>query len=333
MVVATFDKKFTTARAFGLYQYDYGQVLRIQGLTLPIAVEIHFAYQPSGGQSVTRVGMTKDGVTDVVIPDSMLENNDIKDNYKIYVFVYITDETSGQTEYCIEMPVTARPKPEAFDRPEDSEIFREAIKAVSESSERAEQAGNAAKEYASQSELNAQKTAKDREDIEVLVESVSGISEQVETVKRYSEEAKKASSAALLSEQASEEIKTSVMQAKEQVDLSEQKVTLISEEVTQSKNLVEQAKNNVQQISEKVLENKTLIDEKVQVFTTTVETATTNIQSLKNQTVNEIAVEGQKQIQAVQNKGTEILDSIQLDLISHIATIEEAKQYLQNEVI
>lgn len=27
---------------YGLDQYDYGQVLRIQGLNLPTAVEIHF---------------------------------------------------------------------------------------------------------------------------------------------------------------------------------------------------------------------------------------------------------------------------------------------------
>lgn len=56
-----------------LDQYDYGQILRIQGLNLPQAVEIHFALQKTGGTSKTRIGITKDGVTDVPIPDSMLE--------------------------------------------------------------------------------------------------------------------------------------------------------------------------------------------------------------------------------------------------------------------
>ena len=36
-----------------LDQYDYGQILRIQGLNLPQAVEIHFALQKTGGTSKT----------------------------------------------------------------------------------------------------------------------------------------------------------------------------------------------------------------------------------------------------------------------------------------
>ncbi len=54
-----------------IWQYDYGQILRIQGLNLPPAVEIHFALQKTGGTSKNRIGITKDGVTDVPIPDSM----------------------------------------------------------------------------------------------------------------------------------------------------------------------------------------------------------------------------------------------------------------------
>lgn len=109
MVIANVLNTYTTAS--GLWQYDYGQVLRIQGLKLPPAVEIHFSLQERGGESVTRVGTTKDGVTDVVIPDSMLENRDITTDYKIYAFIYLTDSESGQTEYKISMSVKARPKP------------------------------------------------------------------------------------------------------------------------------------------------------------------------------------------------------------------------------
>lgn len=78
--------------------------------------------------------MTRDGVTDVVIPDSMLENAGTVPAYNIYAFVYLTDETSGQTEYKITLSVKARPKPEAFDAPEEAELFREAIAAVNEPS-------------------------------------------------------------------------------------------------------------------------------------------------------------------------------------------------------
>ena len=71
----------------GLWQWDYGQVLRIQGLNLLTAVEIHFSLQEHRGEAVTRIGTTKDGVTDVVIPDSMLENEDTEMDYNIYVFI------------------------------------------------------------------------------------------------------------------------------------------------------------------------------------------------------------------------------------------------------
>jgi hypothetical protein len=103
MVIANVLNTYTTAA--GLWQYDYGQILRLQGIKLPTAVEIHFSLQEKGGESVTRIGTTKDGVTDVVIPDSMLENDDTTTDYKIYAFIYLTDSESGQTEYKISMSV------------------------------------------------------------------------------------------------------------------------------------------------------------------------------------------------------------------------------------
>lgn len=120
-----------------LDQHDYGQILRIQGLNLPPAVEIHFALQKTGGTSKTRIGITKDGVTDVLIPDSMLENGDIKDDYSIYAFVYLTDKISGQTEYRITLRVKARPKPEVPGGGDNPDIFHEAVEAVRKAMEAA----------------------------------------------------------------------------------------------------------------------------------------------------------------------------------------------------
>lgn len=134
----------------GLWQYDFGQVLRIQGGNLKSAVEIHFSLQETGGEAVTRIGTTKDGVTDVVIPDTMLINDDIDDKYNIYVFIYIADRESGETEKKFALEVKSRPKPEAFDATEDKKLFEEAIKAVNESAERAETAEQQAAKHAEQ---------------------------------------------------------------------------------------------------------------------------------------------------------------------------------------
>lgn len=146
MVIANVLNTYTTAS--GLWQYDYGQILRIQNLKLPHAVEIHFSLSERGGQAVTRVGTTRDNVTDVVIPDSMLENDATTMDYKIYAFVYLADSEFGQTEYKISMSVKSRPKPESFEKPEDAELFRQAIAEVNNSAEVALQSKKEAEAWA-----------------------------------------------------------------------------------------------------------------------------------------------------------------------------------------
>ena len=188
MIIVNF-KNHTTKTAYGLWQWDYGQVLRIEGLDLPTATEVHFSTQETGGESVTRIGMTKDGVTDVVIPDSLLENNGIATNYFIYAFIYITDETSGQTEYVAKLEVKSRPKPEAFDTPGDGELFREAIKAVNDSAERSEKAAKA-------SEENAAQTEEDKKSVAKMLETVTDIEDQVKAVETYKTQAVEASESA-----------------------------------------------------------------------------------------------------------------------------------------
>lgn len=131
--VAVFNKD-NTSHVYGIWQWDYGQVLRIQGLTLPSAVEIDFSLTETGGKSTPRIGITKDGVTDVVIPDSMLEK-DTTQTYRAYAFIYLTDDVSGQTEYKIILHVTARPKPEGRTG-DDTTTMAAILKAVNEIAER-----------------------------------------------------------------------------------------------------------------------------------------------------------------------------------------------------
>lgn len=113
ITTAIFDTGTKYTNVVGLWQYDYGQILRIAGLNMPKTVEIHFSLNETYGSSVTRIGITKDRITDVSIPDSMLENENAKQNYNVYAFIFLTDENSGNTEYRIKIPVKARPKPEA----------------------------------------------------------------------------------------------------------------------------------------------------------------------------------------------------------------------------
>lgn len=113
--IACFKEGSRTAEVKGIWQWDYGQILRIQGLNLSSAVEIHFSLDEHGGEAARRIGVTKDGVTDVPIPDSMVENESAYgDSYYFFAYVYLADEESGNTEYKIRAKVSTRSKPEGY---------------------------------------------------------------------------------------------------------------------------------------------------------------------------------------------------------------------------
>ena len=73
----------------GLWQYDYGQILRITGADLPKAVEIQFSLNEKAGSVITRIGTTVDGVTEVQIPNELLKNGGNSQNYNIYAYIYV----------------------------------------------------------------------------------------------------------------------------------------------------------------------------------------------------------------------------------------------------
>lgn len=333
MIIANFEDE-NYKRVTGLWQWDYGQVLRIQGLNLPNAVEIHFSLQESGGEAKKRVGFTKDGVTDVVIPESMLENEEAIDDYNAYAFVYLTGDTSGQTEYKICMPVKARPKPEAFDKPEDEEIFREAIKAVNDAADRAEESERQAAEHAEQTKADAQKTTADRQEVEKLVESVSGIEQQVETVKEYKDQAQTAATNALLSEQKSEQAKEAARQAQTGAESA-------ANEAGQHATEAAGDKAEVERLATQVRQDKTAVEQTVQGFENTVQQAEQSINTAKTQAVETVnatksnaikavQTEGTKQVEAVQAKGQEVINSIPEDFTTQMATKLDKQQGTEN---
>lgn len=137
-IVTVVLKKDDISYADEAYQWNYGQILRIQGGNLPKVVEVHFSLEETSGTSVTRIGTTVDGVTEVPIPDSHLENNNCSKDYTIYAYIYLEDGTAGRTEYEIAIPVKARTKPEVPGTPEEPELFRETVKAVNDAADRAE---------------------------------------------------------------------------------------------------------------------------------------------------------------------------------------------------
>ena len=147
VITALFEED-NYCKVSGLWQYDYGQILSIEGLNLPKIVEIHFSLDDKNGDTITRIGLTENSIKKVHIPDALLENNDITSNYNMYAFIYIANSVEGNTEYRITMPVKARPKPNILKSSEDPEIFHEVIGAVNKAASETEQAKKESESWA-----------------------------------------------------------------------------------------------------------------------------------------------------------------------------------------
>lgn len=319
-----------------LDQYDYGQILRIQGLKLPKTVEVHFSTQETGGTSITRVGVTKDGVTDVLIPDSVLENGDTTQNYSIFAFVYITDATSGKTEYRARLEVKARPKPEIPGGGDNPDIFHEAVLEVRKSAEKAEEAQKQAEGwahgrediperaednamyYAGKASEDAKKTAQDRAEVERLTESntqMQGeVAKDLEEVKKFSSQAQTSATNAALSEQKSKEAATRAETAQTGAETAEGNAELAAQKTGQDKTAVEQAKKLVQQIGQEVLDNKNAVDKTVQDFDLTAQQALADVNNA-----------GQTQTERVQSAGTTAVENIKTAQNTATQAVETAK--------
>ena len=321
IVTVTF-KDSNTATANGVRQWDYGQILRIQGLQLPTAVEVHFALIDSK-DSVTRIGTTKDGVTDVVIPDSMIEAGK-----NIFAYVYLRDSESGQTEYEIKIVVTTRAKPEAFDTPEDKELFAQAIEAVNEAADRAEKAGQAATEAAGQAAEDAQQTAEDRKEVAKMVETVSDISEQVKKVEELSNKVQEAATKTGQDAQQTAEDRVEVGKMLENVkDISEQ-VKSVDESVRKAKESEQAAAGHRTAVEEM----KNSVEQTASTFPQKVQEGVQAIENAGASEVQEITQAGTAQKTAVEAAGTQAVESV--ENVQQVATeaVETAKTAAVQEV-
>ena len=324
-----------------IYQYNYGQILRIQGGAFPKAVEVHFSIQEKTGESTTRIGTTADGVTEVPIPDSMIENSDFSDDYTIYAYVYVEDGVSGTTECKIRIPVKARSKPEVPGTPEEPELFRETIKAVNDAADRAETAEQNAKaseteasKYAasaSKSAVAAEKTKEDalREVGEKKQEAIEAIREQEETsvgkiTTHTDDEIRRIQNQTAGSKKELEQTITDAGASKEELDESIQTASDTKTALDKSTELAGTAKTELDMSIREAGEAKTALDgstntagEMQETLNATVKQAGALDTSLgeKIETGTQLKIDlvasGEKAVQDIQNAGSEQLGKMQ----------------------
>lgn len=126
----------------GLFQWDYGIMLKFEGLELPETYTVHFSNQQKDGEAKTAIG-NSDGVE---IPNEYLTTGQ-----KVYAWIYLhTGNTDGETMYSVTIPVTKRPKPvEDPPTPVQRGLVEEALSQLRAGVQSAEQAAANAQEYAS----------------------------------------------------------------------------------------------------------------------------------------------------------------------------------------
>lgn len=130
-----------------LYRKNYGQLLKIQGLPLPLNFETHFSM--NGDIAKPMIGTTEDGVGTVEIPDEYLEDSGILTAY-IYLHAGLDD---GETEYVIRTKVIPRPDVDPSEpTPVQQDVITQAIAALDNAVEITEE--------------NAEKSDKSAEDSE-----------------------------------------------------------------------------------------------------------------------------------------------------------------------
>lgn len=321
MITAVFTDNSDYARATGLWQWDYGQRLRIEGLKLPTAVEIHFALTEQSGDAITRVGTTKDGVTEVVIPESLLEHQAAGATYEIYAWIYLADKTSGETIKRISMQVKRRPKPEAFDAPEDAELFREAIEAVNASADRAETAREgaeaaqkAAEEAASKIEgeiTGAGQIAEQvKQDAAAVAKDKQAVSRMVTETAQNAQNAAESAQVAERSSTAAKEAQTAAESAEAGAESAMEEVERDRTEVSETHRLVEQMRDAVDTDRQAVAADRRAVENTALQFGQTAQNALDAVGQAQDAAVGAVSAEGQRQTTAVQQAGTQAVSGV-----------------------
>lgn len=337
MVIANVLNTYTTVA--GLWQYDYGQILRLQGIKLPTAVEIHFSLQEKGGESVTRIGTTKDGVTDVVIPDSMLENDDTTTDYKIYAFIYLTDSESGQTEYKISMSVKARPKPEQFEKPEDEKLFRQAIAAVNESATSAQESATRAETAKEESVAAAKKAKQSAEEASTSAQNAKNSADASKESEKTANSAANASisakNTAVSAAKSAEENALAASRSAQEAQTSAEQADTAAKNANESKQAIEQLKTNIESTAEQIATDRTAVEadkKEVKKAKSDVENLKEAIEQKSSEAITEINTARNNAVNDVNTAKDTAVNTITQEKESAVNAVNDAKDNVVAEI-
>lgn len=112
MILVNFKDIGDIPTIYGLWQYDYGQLLELQGIDIADGTSIHFA---QGGKTIEGIIRS----SQVEIPDYFLQFPE-----NISVYVYIENEDSGETVAKAILHIRSRDRPPDYTTPDQPSYTR-----------------------------------------------------------------------------------------------------------------------------------------------------------------------------------------------------------------
>ena len=244
IIEAPFNQRDRRCVVGPLWQYDYGQILKITGIELPENYEVHFSNDPHGFSKPV-VG-NAEGAR---IPAEYL-----KSGANVFAWLYVHQgEDDGSTEYQVEIQVRrrARPSDVVLEPEEMTDVanligsMNAALESAKEERQKAEDAATSAEEDAE----NADSFAKMSESY-----AVGGTGtregEDTDNAKFYYESAKDSEAKAKESEQHTSEDRNAVEQAASTVAKDKEDVEEAKNAAQAAKDAAEGAKNETLQTAE-----------------------------------------------------------------------------------
>lgn len=175
-----------------VWQWDVGQKLIFEGLSLPEIYQVHFGLEYSSEDAEIAIG----GATGVEVPDKLLENSGT-----LYAWVYLSEGAAdGETAYVVVIPVTRRAKPGYLEPTEDEgtyiqqlvALLQEAEKSAGESAETATEARDEAVRVHEETEAIVAQIETLVAQAEASEEAASNAKDDAESARDDAEDAKQA---------------------------------------------------------------------------------------------------------------------------------------------
>ena len=191
-IIEVYPKEGKTAHTAPAWQYDYGQLLHINGITLPASYKAEFS-NTSLGDTIATVQTTDT----VAIPAQFLESG-----AAVYIWLVVVDADSRTTEYALIVPVAARAKPtDTEPTPEEQTEIEQALSVLNQAVEQTAAAVEAAGGYAEEAEQSAEAASSASENAIDAKEAAIAAKNTAET--KASEAAASASNASTAAQNAS----------------------------------------------------------------------------------------------------------------------------------